>query len=462
LKALKGMEVRGQASADPRRMAWEILWRTHRDDAYTDLLLDSRLGRGPLLPAEDRRLVRELVLGTLRWQQSLDLVLSRVCHRPLRRLHPKLLVLLRMGVYQLLFLDRIPDYAAVHEAVQLARSLGLPHAGGLVNAVLREVQRRGRELLSLERELSPEDRIAQETSHPRWMVERWLEQWGEEETRALCEANNQPPPLVLRCNSLKITPEQLVHLLEKEGVRTSMTSYSPDGLLVQELPRPIDTLQAFREGYFSVQDEAAQLISRWLQVEPGQRVLDACAAPGGKGTHIAQLMKDRGEILSVDIHPSRLQLVESEVRRLGIRCIRLKVEDLCRPVPLPLEPYDRIMLDAPCTGLGVIRRHPDIKWRRRPQDVKELAALQRALLESLAPRLRPGGVLLFAVCTHTPEETLGVVEAFLKENRQFRLLESAEGLPPAAQILVDSQGVFRTFPNRHGMDGFTAVRIQRC
>jgi 16S rRNA (cytosine967-C5)-methyltransferase len=293
------------------------------------------------------------------------------------------------------------------------------------------------------------------------MVERWVAQWGDREAGELCRANNETPAVILRTNTLKISRERLASCLDKQGVLTEPTVFSPEGLRVLHLARPLQGLQSFQRGQFSIQDEASQLVSHWLDCSAEHHILDACAAPGGKTGHIAQLLGNNGTVVSVDIHDGRLRLLKAECERLGIYCVKTVRADLEDPVALPNGPYDRILLDAPCSGLGVLRRHPDAKWRRVPEDVARMAKLQRALLTSVAQRLRSGGILLFSVCTHTCEETVGVLAAFLAQVSGFRLLTSTRGLPQAAHPLVDPDGIFRSLPHHHQMDGFTAFRLQR-
>lgn len=456
------MEERGRRDRRARRMAWEVLWRTQRHGAYPDLLLAAHLYREPDMPRPDRALAHELVMGTLRWQATLDRALSQVSSRPLSRIPGKLLVALRMGAYQILFLERIPASASVNETVELVRQLGLGYATGFANAVLRKLVEKGGELLSVDPSLPAGERIAMETSHPLWMVERWLQQWGEEETRALCEANNQVPPLTLRTNTLKTSRQALLDSLGREGVGAAPTRFSPEGVEVLRMEVPVTSLGPFRRGWFQVQDEASQLISHWLELEEGQRVLDACAAPGGKTAHVAQLLGNRGQVLALDIHQERLHLLAQECRRLGISCVRICKADILEPGSLPPGPFDRILLDAPCSGLGVLRRHPDAKWRRTAQDISRMAALQARMLKNLVPLLAPGGILLYSVCTHTLEETKGVMEPLGEKEVEVEILASPAGLPQEARDLVGSDGLFRTFPHRHGMDGFTAFRLRRA
>lgn len=445
----------------PRELAWEVLWRTQSHGAYPDLLLSALLQREPGLSRADRALAQELVMGALRWQASLDRALSQVSSRPLSRIPVRLLVALRIGAYQILFLDRIPVSAAVNETVELVRKTGFGHATGFANAVLRALAQRGRHLLSVDPSLPPGQKIAMETSHPLWMVEMWLGQWDEEETRALCEANNKVPPLTLRCNTLKTCPEALLEALSRQGVKAIATGFSPEGLEVLSLEVPLASLGPFRQGWFQIQDEASQLISHWLELTEGHTVLDACAAPGGKTAHMAQLLGNKGQILALDIHQERLHLLAQECRRLGITCVRILKADVLEPSSLPQGRFDRILLDAPCSGLGVLRRNPDAKWKRVPQDIPRMVSLQRRMLANLVPLLAPGGILLYSVCTHTQEETQGVLASLQAKEMGVELWPSAKGLPGGARDLVGPDGFFRSFPHRHGMDGFTAFRLRR-
>jgi 16S rRNA (cytosine967-C5)-methyltransferase len=444
-----------------RRAAWDVLWRTQRGGAFADLALADLLARPGELREPDRGLVHELVMGTLRWQGCLDRALARTAERPLSRIPARLLIALRLGAYQLLYLDRVPPSAAVNETVELAKALGYGHAAGFVNAVLRAVQRKGRELLGVDPSLAPADRLAQETSHPPWMAEQWIRQWGEAEAWALCRANNRIPPVTLRTNTLRISREELSEVLRRQGVHTQAAPFSPEALKVVRLPGPLASLESFVQGDFHVQDEASQLMAHWLWPRPGERILDACAAPGGKATHLAQLMEGRGRIVAVDSHGARLGLVRRACSRLGVVGVETVQADLTDPRAVPRGPWDRILLDAPCSGLGVLRRHPDAKWRRDDRDPGRLAGIQRALLRALIPELRPGGTLLYSVCTHTPEETEGVLEAVLREVPGIRLLAAPDGLPPPARDLLGPDGLLRTFPHRHDMDGFTAFRLER-
>lgn len=435
----------------PRVVAHEVLLRVEETDAFADVLLATRLA-GAELPAVDQALATRLVYGTLAWQGRLDFHLGSLCARPLASLEPAVRVALRLGAYQLLFLDRVPAYAAVDGSVRLVP----PRARGFVNAVLRRAARAGRDGLPLpDAGRDAAERLAVEWSHPRWLVERWLTELGDAETRALLAADQDAPATTLRANRLRTTPDTLAGDLATTGVDTAPGRWAPDALTVAEGAGRLRGSAAWRAGRLTFQSEASQLVGALVAAVPGARVLDACAAPGGKAALLAAAAGESGTVVALDPHPRGARRVAAEARRLGAR-VHVLVADARRP---PLAgPFDAVLVDAPCTGLGTLRRHPELKWRRRADDVARLARLQRAILAGVAELVRPGGVLVYAVCTVTRDETDGVV-ATLHDDAPGFAVEHAGAFVPAA--LVDAGGAMRTFPHRHGLDGFFAVRLRR-
>jgi 16S rRNA (cytosine967-C5)-methyltransferase len=355
-------------------------------------------------------------------------------------------------------MDRIPPYAAVSETVQLAKELAHAGVAAYVNAVLRAVGR-GREALSPPQ--ACDDLLAYLTitqSHPRWLVDRWLDRYGPQQTMAMCQAGNIRPPLVVRVNRLRTSREHLLQSLTADGCEAEPCRYAPDGVLVLSHPA-LDQLQAFRDGWLTVQDEAAILCGYLLAPQPGERVLDACAAPGGKATHAAELMADRGEILCLDHSPPRLTLVQQNARRLGLTCLRYQVDDAER---LPCEAaFDRILVDAPCSGLGVLRRHPDAKWRKGPELIDMMACQQTRLVEHLSHLVKPGGSLLYVTCSTEVEENQRIVQAFLDRHTNYALEAITDDLPDSAQVFACQQGWFQTWPGPESLDGFFAARLRR-
>ncbi len=447
-------------SSDPRRAAYHILHQVE-GGAYADLALDALLRGGDLTDSRDQRLCTELVYGVLRQRGRLDYALARFCSRPLAKLEPAVLHLLRLGAYQILCLDRIPAHAAVHATVELTRQLGLQRATGLVNGILRNLVRQLESLAWPELEQDPLAHLVHAQSLPRWLAERWLRRYGSDEAAALGRGMLDQAPTTLRVNTLKTTRETYLDALAEAGHEALPTHFAPDGVIIRQ--RADQPLPGDAEGLYQIQDEASQLIAHLLQPQPRETILDACAAPGGKTTHIAALAENGAQIQAIDLHPHRLKLLQSGARRLGCTGITARPWDLSRrPDFLSAESCDRVLVDAPCSGLGVLRRNPELRWRRRPDDLHRLARLQQALLANLATLVRPDGVLLYSVCTITPEETEQVVDAFLAAHPQFIREDLRDTAPAAWNVLFDETGALRTLPHRHaGMDGFYAVRMRR-
>lgn len=442
-----------------RELALQVLCRVEKEGAYANLLLDHSLEK-QTLDGRERALATELVYGTLRHLLTIDYLLHPFLRRPLNNQDIYIRNILRLAVYQLEYLSKIPAAAACHEAVKLARRYGGEGAARFVNGVLRNFLRRREAITFPAPAEDPVEHLAVVYSHPRWLVKRWLEMYGFDDTRALCAANNQPAPHTIRTNTLRTTRAVLQQVLSEAGVMTEPTDYAPEGLIIKQAV-PLRELAAFRDGLFFVQDESSMLAVHALAPERGEKVLDAAAAPGGKTTHIAQLMGDEGEITAVDIHPHKINLIVENCRRLGITCVRPQVADLRQPPAEWRAQFDRILLDAPCSGLGVLRRRPDLRWRKSEGNIAELAQLQRQLLTALAPCLKVGGVLVYSTCTITREENEEQVNAFLANHPSFVL----EDLQPVLGHMLDApsltQGWLQLLPHRHGTDGFFIARLRR-
>ena len=443
-----------------RKKALEVLLRWEKRGSPMDPLFHTMIMTDPRLTHQDRAFVRELVYGVLRWRKKLDWIISTYSSVPPRKIERALLPVLRMGTYQLLYLDRTPDHAVVDEAVKLAKGIGKGGAAAFVNGLLRGIAEGRKEVAYPDLDEDPVNHISTYYSHPFWMVRRWIASWGVDETIALCKANNQLPPFTVRVNTLKVQREEVIEALRKKAVRSRPTPHSPVGLIVDN-PPPLSTWPPLQEGLFYVQDEASQLVSYLVAPQPTERILDVCAAPGGKTTHLAQLMRDQGEIVALDVSPSKLSILKTNCRRLGITLVKTKAVDATRPLPFPTASFDKILIDVPCTGLGTLRRNPDAKWRVKETDVQRLQTLQRQILEQTAPLVKPAGMLVYSTCTLTVEENEGVIEPFLRSNSGF-FLESASGLlPPCCTDLTDKDGCLRTLPHLHGTDGFFAARMRR-
>ena len=442
-------------------MALRVLDRLETGRKPLDRLMEAAY-ENRRLDQRDRNLATALVYGVLRWRGRLDWIIAQLGSRPFEKIHPRVLNILRLGLFQILYLDRVPDSAAVNTAVELARTLGMPWAAGFVNALLRAFLRSREQLEPPSYARDPVRALAVRQSLPRWLARRWIARYGLDRARALGRAANRIPPLTLRTNTLRIDRGGLVEALAREGLPAVPTPVAPCGVVVREPGRAVDGLSAFEMGLFQVQDEAAQLVGHMLSPRPGQRVLDACAGLGGKTGHLAQIMENRGAVAALDHRRWRLERLASEMRRLGVTIVDIHAGDMTRPVASIVPgPFQRVLLDAPCSGLGVLRRNPDVRWTVTEADLARQQARQGRMLDQAAPLVAPGGRLVFAVCSLEPEENEAVIRGFLSRHPDFSLEAAPLSGLPATAPLVDSRGFLRTFPPRDDMDGFFAAALRR-
>ncbi len=452
--------MRPRRQYDARAVAWEILQRVDAEASYADALLGHRL-RESGLAARDRALTTRLVYGTLAWQGYLDHLLAAFSRRPPEALDPPVRTLLRLAMFQISVLTKIPPSAAVNTAVELAKRFRSGAAAGLINAVLRRAADGWRDVTFPSRDADLAGFLSTRLAHPRWLVERWLGHYGAGEAEALLRANNEPAPTVLRVNSVKVDRAHVIAEWQAMGVRAAPTRYSPVGLSLDGAGAPPEALPGYEAGWLTAQGEASQLVGFLVSPRPGNRVLDACAAPGGKTTHLAELMENRGEVVALDIHARGVEGLTRSAQRLGLSIVRPQVADATQ-WRIPTQAFDCVLIDVPCSGLGTLRQHPEMKWRRTPEDIRNLSTLQGQLVRHLSDAVRPGGVLVYSTCTLSQEENEGVLAAFLQERPAFTVDDSRPFLPAAARELVDGEGVLRTFPHRHGLDGFFAARLKNC
>ncbi len=440
----------------PRQTAVEILNRIETEGAYAEPLLNAALSGTAFASPADRGLLTELVYGTLRMRGRLDWVIGQLYRGEMAALEATVRNTLRTGLYQLTFTDRIPPFAAVNEAVAIARILS-PAASGLVNAILRSALRKKETIAWPDMATDPEKAIAVLHSHPAWLVRRLLAQFGGEETIAICRANNAVPPLAIRVNTLKTSREQALAALANEGIAAGPATFSADGITLTSPAPGLRETASYKEGLIRIQDEASQLIARIVAPRPGERILDLCAGAGGKTLHLAALMENRGSITAVDLHSERLRMLREEVERLGVTIVETRTGDAAAPAESLRGAFDRVLLDAPCSGLGTLRRNPEIRWRITPKDLTVCMQVQKRLLASAAGCVRPGGRLVYSVCAVTPEENEIVIGDFLRNRPDFTRIPP-ENLPPA---LIDAQGLFRSAPHLQGMDGFFGALLIR-
>jgi len=446
-------------TSNPREIALAVLFNFRNPETDASRLLHELLRRGRVRGA-DARLATELSLGVLRRRSLLDSILESLTRKPWRRTPPIVRDILRLGAYQVLFTDRVPAHAAVNEAVDLAlRWTNRGHAA-LVNAVLRKIAERGKALLP-ERPANPAE-WPRFYSHPPWLVRYLLKHYPEDEVERLLEWNNSTPEIMLRANLLRTSAEQLAKRLEAEGLRVERVGEpTPEAVALAGMVGDIGEAAWFTEGLATVQDGAAQLIARFVEPRPGEKIADWCAAPGGKTTHLAELTGDRASILALDTDGGRLAQVAIQCERLGIGSV--KPHELRPELSdwLAANPADAVLVDVPCTGLGTIQRHPDIRWRRKERHLERSARLQEEILEAAARCVRPGGRLVYSTCTLGPVENEQVVERFLERHPRFRRATPEETADDVVRPFLDERGDLRTWPPEHGTDGFYAAKLVR-
>ncbi|WP_144556682.1 16S rRNA (cytosine(967)-C(5))-methyltransferase RsmB [Bacillus pumilus] len=439
-----------------REVALDALIKLEQNQAYSNLLLQSVM-KDKDLADQDKPLLTELVYGTLQNKLALDYMLAPFVKKP-QKVAPWVMQLLRMSLYQMVYLEKIPDRAAIHEAVELTKKRGHKGISSLVNGVLRSVQREG--VPAFDDIKDPVNRLSIETSHPLWLVQEWVQSYGFEEAESMCRIHLVPPKQTLRVNRIKTDRAALKQKLLDAGIETELGDLSEDALKLMK--GSIVSTSSFQEGYVTIQDESSMLVARALDPQPGETVLDACAAPGGKSTHIAERMNDEGQIVSLDLHEHKVKLIKQAAKRLNLTQIEAKALDARKAKEEYSEAsFDRILIDAPCSGFGVIRRKPDMKYTKSPEDSARLATIQQAILNETAPLLKPGGTLVYSTCTMDPTENQQVIHAFLQEHQDFEPdLSLNERLPEQVAPFVQN-GSVQILPHYFGTDGFFICSMRK-
>lgn len=435
---------------NPRQLALEVLCDIDRKNAYSNILLRHRLKE--LADARDRAFVTELVYGVIQQQRYLDYVIDAFSKRKTKKMEYAVCNILRMGVYQILLLDRVPQSAAVNESVELAKRQKNRGSAAFVNGVLRSVCQR---FDTIEWPKDPLQCLSVKTSFPFWMAGLFYKRIGRE-CDTLLPLLNQPPKLVLRANTLQMPREKLADQLKSEGITVSLSELAPDAVVCSGFS--VGDHSLYKAGCFSVQDTAAQLSVCVLNPQRGDCVWDVCAAPGGKTCYIAEKMQDEGHIEAWDIYEHKKELIDAQAQRLSLHIIQTKVADAAQEDPHQL--FDKILIDAPCSGLGIVMRKPEIKWNRKPEDVETFADLQYSILEHAASFLKEGGELVYSTCTITEQENENVVQKFLGKHSDFSMMDIQKLLPEA--FGEDGQNGFITlWPHRHLTDGFFIAKMQK-
>ena len=396
-----------------REIALKIVYKIDKEDAYSNIELNEQIKQNRKnLTEKDIGLISEIVYGVTTWRLTLDEIIKKYSKIKIKKISPWILNILRMGIYQIIFLDKIPKSAAVNESVNLAKRYGHASSSNFVNAILRKIEKNDyEEFFKIEDDI---ERISKTTSMPKWIVEELMKSNDEKEVEQICKNSNIKPKVTIRVNTLKINKQELIERLKEKNTECKETAEKLDDFLILEKVKNIENVEEFKQGYFTIQDISAGQTAKILNPQPGELVLDACSAPGGKTTYMAELMKNKGKIEAWDIHEHRTKLVEQNAQRLGINIIETKVKDASLK-----EKFDKILLDVPCLGIGVIKRKPDIKWKRKPEDVKNITEIQKKILDNCSKYLKKNGVMVYSTCSILEKENQDIVDKFLKENNEY-------------------------------------------
>lgn len=430
-----------------REVALKVLYKIDKEQAYSNIELNEQIRQNrKKLDEKDIGLISELVYGVTTWRLTLDEIIKKYSKIKLKKISPWIINILRMGIYQIIFLDKIPKSAAVNESVNLAKRYGHSSSSNFVNAILRKVEKTDYDdFFEIEDDI---DRISKTTSMPKWIVEELVKGNGIKIAEQICKNSNLKPNITIRVNRLKIAKKELIQKLEQKGIECKEPEneeMNTQDFLILSKVKNIENLQEFKDGFFTIQDLSAGQAAKILDPRPVEMVLDACSAPGGKTTYLAELMENKGKIKAWDIHEHRTKLVEQNANRLGINIIETQVKDATQYDKNLDEKFDKILLDVPCLGIGVIKRKPDIKWQRKPEDIEEITLIQRKILENCSKYLKKGGTLVYSTCSILKEENEEIVIKFLSENKQFE---------------IDGENMVNILPNKE-KDGFFICKIYR-
>jgi len=441
---------------NPREIAIKILKEIDEEKAYSNIAITRNINKE--LSVLDESFVREIVYGVVENKLLIDWVISKFSNIKIKKVSPIILEILRIGIYQIMFMDRIPDSAAVNESVKLAKKYGHKGSISYVNALLRNISKNKANIKFPDKNSNPAEYLSIKYSHPKWMIEKWIRDFGVVFTEELCIANNKKPKLNIRVNTLKINKQDLMSKLQKKGFVVSEGKYAEDCIMIDN-PIRITDIDEFKEGLFQIQDESSMLVAQIMDPKPGDFVVDVCSAPGGKTTHIAQRMNNSGRIIARDIHQHKLELIESNTKRLGINIVELEKYDALELDKELIDRVDCCLVDAPCSGLGLIRRKPDIKWNKDKDDLLKITELQYKILTNSSKYVKKGGILIYSTCTIQREENIDLTDRFLKENPNFTL-KGFENLINNNELKkLAKNGYIELYPNINDTDGFFIAKM---
>ena len=443
-------------STDGRKIALKILMEINEEGAYSNISLMRNLNND--IKNADQGLIREIVYGTLENMIYIDWVINKFSKTRFNKISPVIKQILRMGIYQILFMDRIPDSAAVNESVNLAKKHSHKGAFGFVNGILRNISRNKDNIIVSDKNKNPLEYLTIKYSHPQWMIKDWLSQFGFDFTESLCIANNTKPKLNIRVNTLKTTKDKLLKKLNNLGLRVSKTNLAKDGIIVDN-PLKITETEEFKNGYFQIQDESSMLVGEIMNPEQNSLIIDVCSAPGGKSTHLAQKMKNNGKIIARDIYEHKLKLISDNAERLGIDIIETENFNALDIDNKYIGKADYCLVDAPCSGLGLIRRKPEIKWTKQKDNIDGITNLQYKILKNASLYLKKNGVLVYSTCTIEKKENISLIQKFLNNHSNFKFMGFDNLIKYDDTTKTASQGYLELYPNIHNTDGFFIAKL---
>lgn len=439
-----------------RDLAVKILHEINEKDAYSNISISRNVNNK--LSVIDESFLRELVYGVLENKLFIDWIINEFSKIKLKKIKPIVKEILRIGIYQIMFMDKVPDGVAVNESVKLAKKYSHKGVYGFVNGLLRNVIRNKNNINLPDKDKNPIEYLSIKYSHPKWMIEQWIQEFGYQFTEELCIANNMKPKLNIRVNTLKINRNELINILRKKGLEVEKTRHAKDGIIIDN-PVRITQLDEFKAGLFQIQDESSMLVAQILNPKEDSLVIDVCSAPGGKTTHIAQKMNNKGKVIARDIHQHKLRLVKENAKRLGIDIIETEIYNALTLDEKLIGKADYCLVDAPCSGLGLIRRKPDIKWKKSKDDINEITKLQYEILLNSSKYLKKNGILVYSTCTIEKEENIKLINRFLNENPEFSLIGFSSLIQNSEEMPSAETGYIEIYPNIYDMDGFFIAKM---
>ena len=442
-----------------REIVVDILQEIEQEEAYSNIALKQTLDNYKGLIIKDKGLITEITNGTIKYTRKIDYIINQFSNTPTHKMKPVICYTLRMSVYQIIFLDKIPNSAVCNEAVEIIKKRKMGRLSGFVNGVLRNIIRHIDTVKYPDKSTHPVEYLGIMYSFPDWMITLWLESYSYDFVEALCQSMNQSPDLSVRVNNLLISKEDLSKELEKEGVTVESGKLAPEAFILRG-GVSIATLDSFKKGYFTVQDESSMLVARVLDPKPGETILDACAAPGGKTTHIAELMGNEGFVVSADIYQHKLDLINQTAMRMEHQIVKTVLQDATQQNRDYIEKFDRVLIDAPCSGLGILRKKADIRWRKQWADINALTQLQKDIIKACSQYVKPNGIMVYSTCTISPLENEQMVK-WITDYLEFDLEDINEYIPQSLHNETTQKGYVQIFPSTVKTDGFFISRFRK-